>query len=311
MKRIKFFLIAFFVSLPLYWGINFFQENLEQFFYAQISEPFQNISEIKIPQKPAKPELNLEAKSAFSIQIKKNNKEVIAFKKNSKEILAIASLTKLMTAVIVLENEIYDLENTQVTISKTAAKQENVPNYGNLDLEIGKKFDVGKLLDLILVYSSNDAAFALSEVMGVENFVMEMNRKAAELGLENTHLVNPTGLDPENIFYNQETFDSFNYSTTENLVKLSQYILKNHPLIFEISLRKGPYPFTNGVSSLVLQENQTALGGKTGYTDEAGGCILVVFRNEKENIFFNVILGTKSQTARVAEMQKLIDWLSL
>ncbi len=311
MKGIKFFLIAFFVSLPLYWGINFFQENLEQFFYAQISEPFQNISEIKIPPKPAKPELNLETKSAISIQVKKTGKEIIAFEKNNKEILAIASLTKLMTAVIVLENKTYDLENTWVTISKTAADQENVPNYGNLDSETGKKFNVGKLLDLMLIYSSNDAAFALSEVMGVDNFVIEMNRKTVELGLENTHFVNPTGLDPENMFYNQETFDSFNYSTAEDLTRISQYILRNHPLIFEISLRKGPYPFTNGVSNLVLQENQTALGGKTGYTDEAGGCILVVFRNEKENLFFNVILGTESQTARITEMQKLIDWLSL
>jgi len=339
-KRVKFFLIAFFVSLPFWWGINIFQENLEKFFYAQISEPFQNISEIKIPPKPQKPKLDLEAKSAISVKVKEAGKDynppttsshpdlsgwapIIAFEKNSEETLPIASLTKLMTAVIVLEDKNYDLEETW-TISKTAANQENVPNYGNLKEE--EKFNVNQLLDLMLIYSSNDAAFALSEFFGVENFVAKMNQKAEELGLKNTHFVNPTGLDPEKILFNQETSIFFNSSTAKDLVKLAQYIFKNYPLIFEISLKKGPYPLNNGVSSLVLPENQTPersegremnevqrtiLGGKTGYTDEAGGCILFVFRDEEGNTFFNVILGTESQTARITEMQKLIDWLSL
>lgn len=313
-KGFKFFLIG--LSLPFWlFALKLLQENLEKFFYAQISQPFDSISEVKIPPKIQKPKLELEAKSAISLKINKAGREKILFQKNPEEILPIASLTKLMTAVIVLEDENYDLENTWLTISQIAASQENVPIYGNLDSEIEKKFNVEKLLDLMLIYSSNDAAFALAEVIGLENFtpvveqsslggfVEKMNQKARELGLNNTHFVNPTGLDPENLEY-------FNYSTAKDLVKLAQYIFLNHPLIFEITLKKGPYLIKNGLSDLILPENLNLIGKKTGYTDEAGGCILLVLNNEKGALFFNLILGTKKET-RIGEMQKLINWLTL
>lgn len=310
-KRITIFLTSLFLSLPLWWGVNAFQVNLERFFYAQISASLENSTFIKIPEKIQKPKLETEAKSAISLLIKKNGREIINFEKDSEKILPLASLTKLMTALIVLENKNYDLQNTWISVSQTAAKQENVPVFGNLDLERGKKFSVEKLLELMLIYSSNDAAYALSEVIGTENFVQKMNEKASELSLNNTHFVNPTGLDPENLHYSEENQAFFNHSTSKDLMKFSYYILKEYPLIFEIGQREGPYPLKNGVSKIVLPENQKVLGGKTGYTDEAGGCIVFIFKNEKEQTFFNVIMGAKSQDARIEEMQKLVNWLNI
>jgi len=306
-KRLKFFLIAFLISLPFWWGINIFQENLENYFYAQISQPFENIVKIKIPEKPQKPNPEIQAKAAISARI--NKREKILFRKEIDRSLPIASLTKLMTAVIVLENpENYDFKNTLITISPTAANQENAPNY-NGNLKIGEKFSTEQLLNSMLIYSSNDAAQAFSEVIGTDNFVEMMNQKAEELGLNNTHFVNPTGLDPKNSTYNPDNIDYFDYSTAGDLVKLAQYILKEHLLIFEISTQKQEYKVENGILDLFL--TQDIIGGKTGYTDEAGGCILFIFKDEGGNFFVNVVLGASSTLTRIEEMQKLINWLIL
>jgi len=305
--NLKSFFVTLVLSLPFWWGINVLKENLEDAFYAQISQPLQDMSFVKIPEKPQKPNLDLQTKAAISVKINEVGREKILFRKNIDQPLPIASLTKLMTAVIVLENSEDDSLSKKVIVSPKAASQEDVPVFGNL--KSGDKLSVKKLLELMLIYSSNDAAWALFEVIGQEYFVEKMNQKAEILGLENTHFVNPTGLDPENLLYNLDNLDYFNYSTARDLVKLAQYILKEHPLIFEISRKEPLYLIKDGIFDLFL--TQKVIGGKTGYTDEAGGCILFVFKNDEGNLFINVILGTPSASARIAEMQKLIDWLML
>ena len=302
--RLDILFTSLFLSLLLFGGINNFQGNMEKFFYAQVSEPLGQILEIKLPQKPP---LELEAKSAISIKIGGALKEKTLFRKNTSEIMPLASVTKLMTALVVLEDPNYDLKGA-AAVSKAAASQEDDPNYGNL--KPGENFTVGKLLELMLSYSSNDAAFALAELIGVDSFVEKMNIKARELGLSQTQFLNPTGLDPENLFYGRDTQSYFNYSTADNLAVLAGYILQNHPLIFEITLKKKTYSINNGISDLVLAENQTMLGGKTGYTDEALGCLVFIFKDERGNIFLNVILGSPSSESRIADAQKIINWIN-
>jgi D-alanyl-D-alanine carboxypeptidase (penicillin-binding protein 5/6) len=151
------------------------------------------------------------------------------------------------------------------------------------------------------MFSSNDAAYALAEQIGVKDFVNKMNEKAKEIGLENTHFSNPTGLDPENLKWSLENSDYFNYSTAKDLVLLGKYILENYPLIFE---------FSNQKNKIQLLENQRLVGMKTGYTDEAGGCIFLIFSNDNGDYFLNVILGAKSKEERFLQMQKLIDWIN-
>ena len=315
-KGIKFLLIAVLLSLPFWYGINLFQQNLENFFYAQIGQPLEEITLVKIPEKPKKPNLELQARAAISTKINKASREKILFKKNINQPLPIASLTKLMTAVIVLENFGDDNLSKKVIVSPEAASQENVPPVNAINLTAGQIITLGELLDRMLIYSVNDAAFALAEAVDVENggnFVEEMNQKAIEWGLTNTHFVNPAGLDPENenLHSNYDNLVFFNYSTAEDLATLSQRILEEYPLIFAITLKEGEYKKENGISTLQLPRDQFFFGGKTGYTDEAGGCMLLVLEDEKGNKLINIILGTPSSTARITEMQKLIDWLKI
>jgi len=296
---VKFFIGIFWGGLLTYF-INFSQIKLENFLTAQITKPLEEINFVKI-ERPKKPPLELDVKAALSIRLnpQKKMKERVLFSKNENEILPIASLTKLMTALVVIENqENYPLKE-KIKISREAALQEDVPEYGNL--KAGQKKTIEELLNLMLYFSSNDAAYALAEKIGVGNFVNKMNEKAKEIGLENTHFSNPTGLDPENLKWNLENKDYFNYSTAKDLVFLGKYMLENYPLIFEFSSQKN---------KIQLLENQHLVGMKTGYTDEAGGCIFLIFSNDSGDYFLNVILGAKSKEERFLQMQKLIDWIN-
>ena len=308
-KGIKFLLIGVLLSLPFWYGINLFQENLENFFYAQISQPLQEMNFVKIPEKPQKPNLELNVRAAISMKINKAGREKILFKKNINQPLPIASLTKLMTAVISLENFGDDNLSKKVIVSPGAASQENVPPVKAINLTAGQVITIEELLDRMLIYSVNDAAFALAEAVEAENggnFVPKMNQKAKDLELENTNFVNPTGLDPENLHFSKENSNYFNRSTTKDLSKLAQYILDKFPFIYEISIGKPYYQIKNGFSDLSL--NMNIIGEKTGYTDEAGGCLILILGDEKKYII-NIVLGAPSSAARIEEMQKLINWI--
>lgn len=307
MKNIIILAVAFLLSFPLWWEMNFLQDNLDAFFYAQIVQPIQTATLVKIPKKPEKPALELQSESAMSLKINHAGREKILFRKNNQKTLPIASLTKLMTALLVFEENSYyngyDFSRV-ITVSKEAASQEDIPIHGNL--RAGEAFTIEKLLELTLFYSSNDAAFTLSESMDEnKTFIEKMNQKVMALGLKNTHFVNPTGLDPE------DTDVVPNHSTAQELTELTKYILKENPDIFVFSLKKGPYPTKNSVSDLYSPKGQEFVGGKTGYTEKAGGCMLVVLKDGKENIFINVILGADSSESRIQEMQKLINWILL
>ncbi|MBI4101351.1 MAG: D-alanyl-D-alanine carboxypeptidase [Candidatus Nealsonbacteria bacterium] len=308
-SRVKIFLTSFLLSVPFWWGANFSQNILENTLYAQISQPLTDVPFVNIPKTLQKPKLELDVKSALATKFKIGKEEgLIFFEKNRKTILPIASLTKLMTGLVILENpQDYDFSRA-VTVSRAAASQDDVPNYGNL--KAGESFTVKKLLDLMLVYSSNDAAFALAEETGLDNFIEKMNLKARDLGLADTHFANPTGLDPENLHFEPESQNDFNYSTAEDLTALARYILKNYSLIFEISSNGGPYPTLNGLSKIAMPPDFMILGGKTGNTDEAKGCLLLIAATRQGDIFINIILGASSPEKRVEEMQKLVDWLA-
>jgi len=301
-KNLIYFFIGIFLGFLFVFPIDFFQKSLEDFFYAQIGKPFEEIPLVEI-KTPKRPPLNLDVESALSLKIFSSGREKILFKKNPEKILPIASLTKLMTAIIAFEN--YDLYE-EIKISKKAASQQNVPNYGNL--KEGEVFSVKKLLSLMLVYSSNDAAFALAEKMGVKKFVEKMNQKAREIGMKNTTFFNPTGLKDGGL----------NVSTAEDLAKLVKYILREKPEILRISTEKTIYDAPHSIFEIKLLDNQKLIGGKTGFLpgseignkNEGWGCMVFVFKNEKGILFLNIILGAKSSQERIIQMQKLVDWIN-
>ena len=299
-RNIKFFFVAFLISLPFWWGVNVFGKNLEDFlffsfyyqppppqvFLAQVSQQFLQTPEKEVPE--------IEAKSAILVKINKNGSQEILFEKNSDQILPIASLTKLMTALVVTEN--YNLSQ-QLEVTKEAVEQPE--EFGNL--KIGEYLSVENLLYLLLIESSNDSAFTLSELIGQDGFVGLMNLEAEDLGLFGTYFVGPTGYSPEN------------YSTAQDLVNLAKYLLKNKAIIWEISYRAefglytpdGVFHHQLSNTNQLLKKYPEIIGGKTGYTEEAGGCVISILKNSKNEIFISIILGSEN---RFEEMQKLSEY---
>ncbi|MFA5086629.1 MAG: serine hydrolase [Candidatus Paceibacterota bacterium] len=235
-------------------------------------------------------------------------REVVLSEKKGNEVIPIASLSKLMTAVIALEN--YNLDD-EVKISESA-----INTYSTLGgLKRGEVISVEDLLYVTLIESSNDGAEALAEKMGRVEFMVEMNKKADELDMKNTHFVNPSGLD---IFTDssEKEVDETNVSTPYDLEKLVVYILKNYPLIPQIlSCPDKQIRSSSGVlhnlknTNILLKENSSYLWGKTGYTKEANGCIILILKNYSSSdngYIINVITGADD---RFKEARKLNAWL--
>ncbi len=277
--------------------INSGQARFENYLYAQISQPISDIV-LVVPKKAVKQNLQLDGKAALLLRVGASGRENIIFRKNTNEIFPIASLTKLMTAAVILGNpQIYDFEKT-ITISQNAAIQDDVPVFGNL-LE-GENYPIGRLFHLMLFYSSNDAAYALAEFMGIDEFVTAMNQKAVQIGLEKTLFYNATGLDIES--------GLCNHSSAADLLALTRHILEVYPDIFSTTITPGPYRTENGIFSINLWDGQTLAGGKTGYTQKAGGCMIMVIANDSGSYYINILLGSTSSEARVVEMQKLVNF---
>ncbi len=313
-KNLKYFFIPLVLSLPFWWGFNIVERNLNDFFFwremaenpkvlaAQVNQLAfeQNLRELKPLRNNEIPDLDIQAKSAISVFFDSEGKGRILFEKASAQQLPIASLTKLMTAKVVLEN--YDLSK-EITVSKEAVEQEE--DLGKL--EAGKTFSVEYLLYPLLMESSNDAAFSLAndyDGMTEENFVGLMNSIAQRLGLQNTRFFNSTGLDPKD-----EKSEEINYSSALDLVFLTQS-LSEEPLVWQI-LSTPKYdlygPELININKL-LSNIPSIVGGKTGYTEKALSCFLLVSEAPKgKGRLVNVILGTAND--RFSEMEKLTNWV--
>jgi len=320
-QNIKFFLIVLLISFPFWWGINILEKNLKDFlfwkmtqdisFKAQTSQPLTNLnlSTFKPLRNWNIEDLQLKAKSAISVEVTKEGKTKVLFEKASSQKLPIASLTKLMTAYLILENH-HDLSETIKITPEMVNQEEEIGN-----LKPGEVFKIRDLLYMSLIESSNDAAFALASGLkenSSQSFVDLMNEKAEELGLKNTYFANPTGLDPDN------PENPINYSTAKDLAKFAQFLLKK-PFLLETSITPElDIYLANGIfhhrvknTNVILRENlkwrNLIIGGKTGWTPRAGGCLLLILKNPKSNSFIiNVILGSED---RFEEMKKLINWI--
>lgn len=313
----KLFFVSFLISLPFWWGMNVLIKNLENIFFWQIisqnpriltaqlsHQRFQNyLEDLKPFKKWDAEDLEIKAESAISVEIDEKGRKKVLFEKNSEKKLPIASLTKLMTAFIVLEN--YDL-SLGVEISKEAVEQENEAGH----LKVGEFFTVRNLLYPLLMESSNDAAYALAEIIGQKAFIDLMNLEAKNLALNNTYFSNPTGLDPNN------SQEQINYSTVKDLVKLTSHLIKEHPFIWEIlSLPELDFYTEDGVfhhkiintNELLKEFPAIIVGGKTGETPKAKGCLILVTKSPtNKGYLINIVLGSDD---RFGEIKKIINWI--
>lgn len=229
---------------------------------------------------------DIEARAAAVFDLNGNK---FLYSKNIKEKLPIASLTKILTAIVVLENLSLD---DVVTISKKAVMTEGE----NGRLVIGEKLTVRDLLYIMLIESSNDSAVALAGV--IDKPIDLMNQKAKELGLKDTYFVDPTGIS------------KWNHSTAFDLAHLIKYSFSK-PLIWQIlgieEIEISNHYLVN--TNKLLGEIPEIIGGKTGYTEEAGGCMLTMIKvsDKPGEYLITIILGSNN---RELETTKLVNWIN-
>lgn len=254
-------------------------------------------SKIEIPA----PEIN--AVSFASYLFFKNGDRVELASRESRISRPIASVSKLMAAFVVFKTESkksFTFENI-VKITSEAILQDG----DQIKLISGESLKVVDLLKAMLISSSNDAAYSLSNYVGGAVFVNLMNEEAERLGLSNTRFSNVHGLENKG--------KPSNYSTAYDLVTLAFEIEKKHPEIFEMTKIKEANifsvdkKFTHHLKSTndLLGEFDEFVGGKTGYTEEANGTFLTVLKTKENNLIVNIILGAQDRTN---EMRKLINW---
>ena len=247
----------------------------------------------------------IEAVSKNTEELKLNSKIGLIFDRNSKTILyeknglkqvPMASTTKIMTAIVVLENANLD---DIVTISKKAAGT----GGSRLGLKTKDKITVHDLLYGLMLKSGNDAAVALAEHVGggIDGFAELMNKKASEMGLVNSHFVTPHGLDQEK-----------HYTTAYELACMADYAL-NIPKFREIVGSKKYNITINARSSLIGNTNELlenlygVYGVKTGFTNGAGRCLVTACKRDDIDII-TVVLSANTKKERTLDSVKLIEY---
>lgn len=209
---------------------------------------------------------------------------------------SMASITKIMTAVVALEAAALD---EQVVVPREAVAVGQSTAY----LVAGEKLSMRDMLAAMLVKSGNDASVAIAlHVAGTQSgFVELMNRKAAELGMSNTHFVNPHGLDARG-----------HYSSANDIAIMSRYAMSKREFRKIVALKKVTIgrPGRRRVlhsTDLLLGNYSGALGIKTGNTDSAGYSVVSAARRNGVWLYA-VVLGTASDSRRFRDAKELLDW---
>ncbi len=208
----------------------------------------------------AEGDISVSAESA--VLINAENGEVY-FEKNAEKRLPMASTTKIMTALVAMENS--TMQDT-VIIDRRAVGVEGSSVY----LTDGELLTMEDLLHCLLLASANDAAEAIALEIGgsIESFAAMMNKKANELGLKNTHFDNPHGLDSEE-----------HYTSARDLAEISAYALKNPDFSRIVSTYKKNIECEVGTRYLInhnrlLRSYEGCIGVKTGFTKRSGRCLV-------------------------------------
>jgi len=293
-KIISIFLIAIISGAIVGFAINDLQKTTfayKQSFAANIEQATSLNNQITSTSQEPK----IAAASALLAEITENGQPKIIFAKNQEQKNPIASLTKIMTAVIAAE---FYGKNQTIIINKQAIDQ--LDASGNL--KAGEQFNLNDLLRVMLIESSNDAAFALTEPMaGPTGFVALMNLKAKDLGMESTAFFSPNGLDPEDSGLPAE---QINQSTVDDLAKLAQYVVYHHPEITKILSEKETAVYSQGGefyhplanTNELLGKFSSIIGGKTGTTERAGGCLLLILQSKNPpSRFVAVVLNSSDK----------------
>ena len=219
----------------------------------------------------------------------------ILYEKNGNKQTPMASTTKIMTAIVVLENANL---NDVVTIDAKSAGT----GGSRLGLKRNDKITVNDLLYGLMLRSGNDAAVALANYVGgsIEGFAEMMNKKAKEMGLKNSHFIVPHGLDNEG-----------HYTTAYELAKMADYGLKIDKFKEIVStkcttINVNGYPRTINNTNQLLGSISGVYGVKTGFTNGAGRCLVSACKRDELDII-TVIIGADTTEQRTSDTIKLIQ----
>lgn len=220
----------------------------------------------------------------------------ILFGKNENNKVKMASTTKIMTAIVIIENN--DLNQT-IEVSKKAAGT----GGSRLGLKTGDKITIRDLLYGLMLCSGNDAAVALAESTSgsIQDFSELMNKKALELGLTNTHFESPHGLDSNE-----------HYTTAYELAKLSDYALNNKTFLQIVGTKNytvtiNGYPKNLSNTNELLGNLNGVYGIKTGFTNGANRCLVTACKRNNMDII-TVVLGCDTKKFRTQDSIKLIEY---
>ena len=224
----------------------------------------------------------------------------VLWEENSQTQRSIASITKMMTAVVFMENN-PDLSQP-VMLARSDVFQASTTR-----LRLNDRVTVDDLMHLLLIASDNAAARALARISpyGSDGFVARMNEKAAELGLQSTHYADPSGLLSDNV------------SSAYDMARLIAHVSSDDRIASimrtpEYTIYTGNRPITfHSTNHLLGRSDVDVLAGKTGFITAAGYCLATLLRLPSSNQQVAVVvLGARSNASRFMETENLFTWLS-
>ncbi len=242
------------------------------------------------------PNLGIDAKSCVLMEASTGE---LLYDENKDERLPIASVTKIMTMLLICEA----LDEGKIKLEDMVTVSERAMSMGGstMFLETGESLSVNDMLKGIAVASANDGCVAMAEFLegSVESFVEKMNKKAKELGMENTNFVNTNGLDADN-----------HYSSAEDVAKMSRALLShevifNYTTIWTDSLRDGKFELAN--TNKLVRFYDGATGLKTGSTSKALCCVSATAKREDMHLIA-VVLGAPNSKTRFSSARALLDY---
>lgn len=259
------------------------------------------LAEARPTRRPGADDPEMSARAAIALFVG-DGKERTLFSLRDRTPYPIASLTKLMTALVSLERI---PGSAPVPILADAVAEDG--DMGQL--REGELWTSRDLLYPLLIESSNDAAAALADVPGRSIFAEWMNEEAREIGLSETRLVNPTGLD--------EVEGGVNLSSARDIAHLADHIYRTRPELFNIlSLSSFDLVMPDGRFHHRLQNTNRLLestdwpteilGGKTGWTPRAKGNLLIVMKAPKDR--GRIIFAVIGSDDRFGDMRRMVEW---
>jgi D-alanyl-D-alanine endopeptidase (penicillin-binding protein 7) len=237
-------------------------------------------------------------RAAAAIILDPSTGEVL-WEENAQEKRSIASITKVMTAMVFLEDK-PDLSQV-VTVERSDTYAAST-TY----LRTNERITLDNLLHLTLIASDNAAARALARLShgGTASFVERMNSKAVELGLESTSFTDPSGLKADNISSAYDLSRLIIYASADPqiapIMRMAEYKVATNRRTVNI----------HNTNRLVIDGDVTVMGGKTGFISKAGHCLATLLRLPTGNQVAVVVLGANSNPGRFWETRHLFNWFS-